>query len=144
MTQPPFAKEHVDRYRASNGADGHIWTGFDSTGHFPCLLLTSTGRKSGEARTTPLIYGRDGADFVVIASQGGRPAHPGWYFNILDDASVEVQVVADVFAATARTATSEERARLWPLMAEIYPPYDAYQEKAAGSREIPLVILSRT
>jgi deazaflavin-dependent oxidoreductase (nitroreductase family) len=144
MTQPPFVREHVDRYRASNGADGHIWTGFDGTGHFPCLLLSSTGRKSGEARTTPLIYGRDGTDFGVIASQSGRPAHPGWYFNMLDDASVEVQVVADVFAATARTATSEERAWLWPLMAEIYPPYDAYQEKAAGSREIPLVILSWT
>ena len=143
MTQPSFAKEHVDLYRASNGADGHIWTGFDGTGHFPCLLLTTIGRKSGEARTTPLIYGRDGDDFVVIASQGGRPAHPGWYFNIETDASVDVQVEADVFAGTARTATAEERARLWPLMAEIYPPYDAYQEKAAGDREIPVVILSR-
>ncbi|MFT5488090.1 MAG: deazaflavin-dependent oxidoreductase (nitroreductase family) [Paracoccaceae bacterium] len=143
MTQPSFAKEHVDLYRASNGADGHIWTGFDGTGHFPCLLLTTIGRKSGEARTTPLIYGRDGDDFVVIASQGGRPAHPGWYFNIEADASVDVQVEADVFAGTARTATAEERARLWPLMAEIYPPYDAYQEKAAGDREIPVVILSR-
>jgi len=144
MTQPAFAKEHVERYRASNGADGQIWAGFDGKGHFPCLLLTTTGRKSGAARTTPLIYGRDGEDYVVIASQGGRPSHPGWYFNILADASVEVQVVADVFAATAHTADPAERARLWPVMTDIYPPYDAYQEKAAGSREIPLVILSRT
>lgn len=143
MTQPSFAREHVDRYRASNGADGHIWTGFDGTGHFPCLLLTTTGRKSGVARTTPLIYGRDGDDFVVIASRGGTPDHPGWYFNIQADAAVELQVEADVFAATARTATAEERARLWPVMAAIYPPYDAYQEKAAADREIPLVILSR-
>jgi deazaflavin-dependent oxidoreductase (nitroreductase family) len=143
MAQPTFAKEHVDRYRASNGADGAIWTGFDGTGHFPCLLLTTKGRKSGEARTTPLIYGRDGDDFVVIASQGGRPAHPGWYFNILEEASVELQVEADVFAATARTANATERARLWPVMAEIYPPYDDYQEKAAADREIPLVVLTR-
>ncbi|MGZ0246046.1 MAG: nitroreductase family deazaflavin-dependent oxidoreductase [Alphaproteobacteria bacterium] len=128
MTQPGFAKEHVDRYRASDGADGHIWVGFDGTGHFPCLLLTTTGRKSGEARTTPLIYGRDGDDFVV---------------NILDDAAIEVQVAADVFTGTARTADAAERARLWPMMAEIYPPYDAYQEKAADDREIPVVILSR-
>lgn len=143
MTQPEFAKEHVDRYRASNGADGHIWTGFDGTGHFPCLLLTTTGRKSGAARTTPLIYGRDGDDFVVIASQGGRPSHPGWYFNIQNDPSVEVQVADDVFTGTARTADADERARLWPMMAEIYPPYDDYQQKAAGVREIPVVILSR-
>jgi deazaflavin-dependent oxidoreductase (nitroreductase family) len=143
MTQPGFAKEHVERYRASNGADGHIWTGFDGTGNFPCLLLTTTGRKSGEARTTPLIYGEDGGEYMIIASQGGRPAHPGWYFNILEDASVELQVEADVFAGVARTANAEERARLWPMMADIYPPYDAYQEKAAATREIPLVILTR-
>ena len=143
MIQPGFAKEHVDRYRASDGADGHIWVGFDGTGHFPCLLLTTTGRKSGEARTSPLIYGRDGDDFVVVASQGGRPAHPGWYFNILDDAAIEVQVAADEFTGTARTADAAESARLWPMMAEIYPPYDAYQEKAADDREIPVVILSR-
>jgi deazaflavin-dependent oxidoreductase (nitroreductase family) len=143
MSQPSFAKEHVDRYRASNGADGHIWTGFDGTGNFPCLLLTTTGRKSGEARTTPLIYGTDGDSFMIIASQGGRPDHPAWYKNILGDASVELQVAADVFAATARTADADERARLWPMMAEIYPPYDEYQEKAAATREIPLVILTR-
>ena len=143
MTQPSFAKEHVDRYRASNGVDGHIWTGFDGTGNFPCLLLTTTGRKSRKARTTPLIYGRDGADFVVIASQGGRPAHPGWYFNILDDPKVEVQIAAEVFSGRGLTAIADERARLWSVMLTIYPPYDAYQEKAAADREIPVVILSR-
>lgn len=144
MAQADWAKEHVDRYRASSGADGHIWTGFDGTGHFPCLLLTTTGRKSGKTRTTPLIYGEDGASYMIIASQGGRPDHPAWYKNILADPSVELQVGPDVFAATARTADAAERARLWPKMAEIYPPYDEYQEKAAASREIPLVILTRT
>lgn len=143
MAQASWAKEHVDRYRASNGADGHIWTGFDGTGHFPCLLLTTTGRKSGEARTTPLIYGMDGDSYMVIASQGGRPDHPAWYRNILANPDVELQVEAEAFAATARTADAAERARLWPVMAGIYPPYDEYQEKAAASREIPLVILTR-
>jgi deazaflavin-dependent oxidoreductase (nitroreductase family) len=143
MAQADWAKEHVDRYRASNGADGHIWTGFDGSGHFPCLLLTTTGRKSGEARTTPLIYGEDGDSYMIIASQGGRPDHPAWYKNILADSSVELQVGPHVFAATARIADAAERARLWPKMAEIYPPYDDYQEKAASSREIPLVILTR-
>lgn len=143
MAQADWAKEHVDRYRASNGADGHIWTGFDGKGHFPCLLLTTTGRKSGAARTTPLIYGTDGDSFTVIGSQGGRPDHPAWYKNIMANPAVELQVGADVFAATARTADKAERAGLWPAMAEIYPPYDDYQEKAAASREIPLVILTR-
>lgn len=143
MAQASWAKEHVDRYRASNGADGHIWTGFDGTGHFPCLLLTTTGRKSGEARTTPLIYGMDGDSYMIIASQGGRPDHPAWYKNILANPDVELQVEAEAFAATARTADAAERARLWPVMAEIYPPYDEYREKAAASREIPLVILTR-
>lgn len=143
MAQADWAREHVERYRASNGADGHIWTGFDGTGNFPCLLLTTTGRKSGEARTTPLIYGEDGGEYMIIASQGGRPDHPAWYKNILSDATVEFQVGPDIYSGTARTATAGERARLWPMMAEIYPPYDAYQEKAAASREIPLVILTR-
>jgi deazaflavin-dependent oxidoreductase (nitroreductase family) len=143
MTQPDWAREHVERYRASNGADGHIWTGFDGTGNFPCLLLTTTGRKSGEARTTPLIYGEDGGEYMIIASQGGRPDHPAWYKNLVANAAVELQVGPESFAATARTADPEERARLWPKMAEIYPPYDEYQKKAAASREIPLVILTR-
>lgn len=143
MAQLDWAKEHVERYRASGGADGHIWTGFDGKGNFPCLLLTTTGRNSGQPRTTPLIYGRDGDDYVVIASQGGRPKHPNWYFNLQADANVGLQVRDDVFGARARTADAEERARLWPVMAKIYPPYDDYQKKAGSSREIPVVILTR-
>lgn len=142
MAQPGFAKDHVERYRASGGADGHIWTGFDGKGRFPCLLLTTTGRKSGEPRVTPLIYGEDGGRYVVIASQGGRPAHPGWYFNLLDAPDVELQVEDRVFRATASVASADARAALWKMMAEIYPPYDEYQEKAVGIREIPVVLLT--
>ena len=142
MAQANWAREHVVRYRESGGADGHIWTGHDGKGHFPCLLLTTSGRKSGETRTTPLIYGRDGGDFVIIASQGGRPNHPAWYLNLENDSKVEIQVEADAFAASARTAGADERDRLWKMMAKIYPPYDDYQVKAAP-REIPVVVLSR-
>lgn len=142
MAQPGFAKDHVERYRASGGVDGHIWAGFDGNGHFPCLLLTTIGRKSGEPRTTPLIYGEDNGRYIVIASKGGGPAHPGWYFNLIETPTVEVQVKDRVFTAAASIADAEERTRLWTMMAEIYPPYDAYEEKASGIREIPLVLLT--
>ena len=143
MAQSEWARDHVRRYRETGGADGHIWRGHDGTGHFPCLLLTTTGRRTGEAHTTPLIYGCDGADYVVVASQGGRPVHPSWYLNLRRDPGVDVQVEAASFAATARTAEGEERDRLWTMMAALYPPYDAYREKAAATREIPVVVLSR-
>ncbi len=144
MPQADWAKEHVKRYRETGGADGHVWKGHDGTGNFPCLLLTTTGRKTDAARTTPLIYASDGDDFVVIASQGGRPNHPAWYLNLDRNPTVEVQVEADVFAATARTADRDDRDRLWKMMAQIYPPYDDYRDKAAATREIPVVVLSRT
>ena len=143
MAQPDWAKEHVQSYRKSGGADGSVWGGFDGTGNFPCLLLTTTGRKSQLLRTTPLIYGHDGAGYIVIASQGGRPAHPGWYLNLQENPQVELQVGADIFAATAATADGASRARLWNVMTAIYPPYDEYREKAAATREIPVVVLRR-
>lgn len=143
MAQADWARDHVRRYRETGGADGHIWKGHDGTGNFPCLLLTTTGRKSGEARTTPLIYGRDGADYVVIGSQGGRPNHPSWYLNLVQDPGVEIQVQAETFAATARAAGGDDRERLWTMMARLYPPYDDYRARAAASREIPVVVLSR-
>jgi deazaflavin-dependent oxidoreductase (nitroreductase family) len=142
MAQPDWAKEHVKRYRNSNGADGHIWTGFDGTGHFPCLLLTTTGRSSGEQRTTPLIYGQDGDNFIVIASRGGAPTHPAWYHNLAETPEVEVQVADKTFKALASTAGEADRERLWKMMAEIYPPYDEYETKAAATRNIPVVVLA--
>ena len=144
MAQANWAKEHGRRYRETGGSDGHIWKGIDGKGNFPCLLLTTTGRKTGDVRTTPLIYGRDGDDYVVIASQGGRPNHPAWYLNLDKNPKVEVQVEADVFAATAQTSGADDRDRLWKMMAEIFPPYDDYQDRAAATREIPVVVLSRT
>ena len=148
MTETPIpadfmevVREHTRRYLASDGKDGHMW---DSSiaggpGPVPTLLLTTTGRKSGSAVTLPLIYGKSGKDYVVIASKGGAPAHPAWYLNLVDQPQVQVQVEAQRFQAQARTATGSERAALWQQMVEIYPPYTEYQERT--EREIPVVVL---
>jgi deazaflavin-dependent oxidoreductase (nitroreductase family) len=132
---PSWIADHLKRYRESNGADGHIWNGV------PCLLLTTTGRKSGAALTLPLIYGRDGERAVIVASRGGAPDHPAWYKNLAAQPRVNVQIEAQKFAATARTAQGDERARLWKVMAKIWPAYDEYQAKT--TREIPVVVLER-
>ena len=99
----------------------------------PTLLLTTRGRRSGRPRRTPLIYGRDGDDYVVVASAGGGPTAPAWYLNLSADPRVRVQVKDDVFDAVARTASAEEKARLWPVMTAIWPAYDEYQAKTSPS-----------
>lgn len=128
-----FGAEHVRRYRETDGEVGYIWNGA------PTLLLTTTGRRSGQQRTTPLIFGRDGESYVIVASKGGAPQHPAWYVNLTAEPEVEVQVKGDRFRCRARTAGPEERARLWPTMAVIWPHYDAYAGKT--DREIPVVVL---
>jgi deazaflavin-dependent oxidoreductase (nitroreductase family) len=130
-----FGKEHVDRYRATDGEEGHDWRGAS------VLLLTTTGRRSGEERTTPLIYGRNGDDYMVVASKGGSPAPPAWYLNLSEDPDVEVQVKGDRFRARARTAGPDEKPALWRTMVGEWPDYDAYQERT--EREIPVVVLER-
>ena len=107
----------------------------------PTLLLTTTGRRSGEPYTTPLIYGEDNGRYVVVASRGGADEHPQWYRNLVAQPEVGVQVKADHFRARARTASAEEKPALWQLMARIWPAYNDYQ--ARTSREIPVVILER-
>jgi deazaflavin-dependent oxidoreductase (nitroreductase family) len=130
-----FGEEHVRRYRETAGEVGHIWNGV------PTLLLTTTGRRSGDQRTTPLIYGQDGDRYVVVASKGGAPQHPAWYLNLSAQPAVELQVAAERFRARARTAAPNERERLWTLMAGIWPAYDDYQAKT--ERVIPVVVLER-
>ena len=134
-------REHVRRYLESGGKNGHMW---DSTiaggpGPVPTLLLTTTGRKSGNSITIPLIYGKTGKDYVVVASKGGAPAHPVWYLNLSANPEVSIQVEADRMQATARTATGAERSALWEQMVEIYPPYTDYRQRT--EREIPVVVL---
>ena len=111
-------------------------------GSFPTLLLTTQGRKSGNPRVRPLIYGERDGDYVVVASKGGAPTHPLWYLNLDAESEVGVQVATDKFQARARTAEGDERSALWALMTAVYSPYDEYQA-TAGSREIPVVVLER-
>ncbi len=130
-----YGQEHVDRYRATDGEEGHDWRGTHT------LILTTKGRNSGEQRSTPLIYGQHGDDYLLVASQGGADEHPDWYLNLSENPEVEVQVKGDRFAARARTATSEEKPELWKIMTEQWPDYDKYQQRT--EREIPVVVLER-
>jgi deazaflavin-dependent oxidoreductase (nitroreductase family) len=128
-----FGQEHVDRYLATDGEEGHDWQGAHT------LILTTTGRRSGQQRQHPLIYGRHGDDYLVVASMGGAPRHPAWYFNLDADPEVDIQVKGDKMHAHARTATPEEKGELWSIMTKEWPAYDSYQEKT--DREIPVVVL---
>jgi deazaflavin-dependent oxidoreductase (nitroreductase family) len=130
-----FGQEHVERYRATDGAEGHEWQDTQT------LLLTTTGRKSGEPRTTPLIYSPEGDSYVIVASKGGSDEPPAWYLNLSEDPEVEVQVKADRFKARARTASAEEKPGLWKTMVGEWPAYDEYQQRT--DREIPVVVLDR-
>jgi deazaflavin-dependent oxidoreductase (nitroreductase family) len=132
---PLFGQEHVDRYRESGGTEGHDWQGTKT------LLLTTTGRRSGEPRTLPLIYGRSGDDYLIVASKGGADEPPAWYLNLEANPDVELQVGDERFPATARTATAEEKPEMWRTMVAEWPAYDEYQTKT--DREIPIVVLSR-
>jgi deazaflavin-dependent oxidoreductase (nitroreductase family) len=129
-----YGAEHVKRYRENGGKVGHIWKRGAKV-----LLLTTKGRKSGEPRTTPLIYERVGDEYVIVASKGGAPEDPGWYRNIAKTPEVELQVRDEVIPAHAHVAEGEERERLWRLAAQQWPDYDEYAKKT--DREIPVVVL---
>jgi deazaflavin-dependent oxidoreductase (nitroreductase family) len=129
-------EEHVRRYQETDGEVGHLWNGV------PTLVLTTTGRKSGEQRNSAMIYGKDGDSYVVIASQGGMPTHPNWYHNLSAEPHVQVQAGATKTAAVARTAEGDERDRLWKLMTGIWPNFDTYQTRT--DRVIPVVVLEPT
>src|SRR5262249_30899086 len=103
--------------------------------------LTTMGRRSGELRTTPLIYGRRGDDYLVVASNDGSDTPPGWYFNLTEHPEVTVQIRGDRFTARARTATADERPELWQEMVGRFAGYEDYQRKA--NREISVVVLER-
>jgi deazaflavin-dependent oxidoreductase (nitroreductase family) len=130
-----FGREHVERYRETDGEEGHDWQGTTT------LLLTTKGRRSGEQRTTPLIYQPHGDAYLIVASKGGADEPPAWYLNLEADPGVEVQVKGDRFSARARTAGSDEKPEMWKTMTAVWPAYDEYQEKT--SREIPVVVLER-
>lgn len=130
-----WVNEHIQRYVSTDGANGHEWQGI------PTLLLTTTGRRTGTRHRTALIYRQVGDDHVIVASKGGAEQHPAWYFNLAANPDVTVQVRDEVFDGRARTAEGEERARLWPLMVEVFPNYAQYQERT--ERQIPVIVVER-
>jgi deazaflavin-dependent oxidoreductase (nitroreductase family) len=132
-----FGQEHVRAYRETGGERGYQWRGTT------ILLLTTTGRVSGQERTTPLIFRDDGHGdaWVVVASKGGSPDHPDWYKNLLGNPEATLQVKSERFPVRAETAGGDERARLWRRMTEVWPDYDQYQKKT--DREIPVVVFRR-
>ena len=127
-----FARVHIWVYRRTNGRLGArlLW--------FPAALLTTTGRKSGEPRTTPTLYLRDGDRVILPASFGGRAENPTWYLNLKENPIVEVQIRAKRLRLSTRDATDEERSCYWPALIKMYPPYRGYRE--ATDRVIPLVV----
>ena len=138
--------EHRTKYLA-DGAAGHLW---DSSfaggpGLLPTLLLTTRGRKSGKESIMPLLYGEVDGGYAIIASKGGDPKHPGWYHNIKAQGEVTLQVADEVFQASTRVASGDERTRVWKQMSEMYPPFNDYQVKATAEtqREIPVIVLER-
>ena len=128
-----FGDEHVRQYEATGGKVGHDWN--DTS----CLVLHTIGRKSGKTRKFALIYGRDGNDYVIVASKGGAPDHPGWYKNLLAHPEVTIQVWNKVIPVTARTGSAADKARVWSTMTAQWPDYDKYQKSTP--REIPVVLL---
>jgi deazaflavin-dependent oxidoreductase (nitroreductase family) len=140
---PSWISVHVNAYERSGGAEGHMWdsTAVGGSGLVPCLLLTTVGRKSGNPYTHPLLYGVDDQCLVIVASKGGSETQPQWYFNLLANPNVSVQVKADKFRARATLAQGAVRERLWQVMTEVYPTYLEYQAKT--SRELPVFRIER-
>jgi proline iminopeptidase len=139
---PQWQIDHYNRYISSGGSDGHLYTvtppGYQEM-TVPSLLLTTTGRKSGEKFVFPLFYGKTGNSYIIVASKGGAPDHPGWYKNLSANPDVEVQAGTQTLKAKARTVSGEERARLWQEALKFWPPYADYAKKT--EREIPVVVL---
>ena len=121
-------------YKLTNGGIGGSMQGL------PVLLLTTTGRKSGQPRTVPLGYLRDGSNYVIIASNGGRPRHPAWYFNLQSHLEAIIQVKNAQIKVRAEQANPEKRSELWTRLLAASPGYGKYQQHT--SREIPVMILS--
>ena len=126
---------HTALYRASGGRVGHKLPGLSA----PMLLLEHTGAKSGKKRTSPLVYGVDGDNLILVASKGGFPKNPAWFHNLKANPDTTVQIGSELRTVRARVANAQERKRLWPKAVEAYSGYRGYQERT--DREIPLVIL---
>jgi len=137
-----WMNEHLQSYLQSGGARGHIVDLRPIGGHAftTTLLLRTKGRKSGQLRTVPLIYGSIGGEVVVVASKGGADVHPAWYFNLKGGTEASFQIASEAFHATWREPQGAERDAVWAFMEKVYPPYRDYQK--VTERTIPLVMLT--
>ncbi|MCQ4209013.1 nitroreductase family deazaflavin-dependent oxidoreductase [Streptomyces longispororuber] len=131
-----WVADQARTYEESGGTKGTTIQGV------PCLLLDYQGRRSGQWRRTVLIYGRDGDDYLIVASYGGSDTHPLWYLNLQDNPDVRLRVGTERFAARAETLSAADKARVWDSLVELFPNYAEYQKKT--SRDIPVVRLTRT
>ncbi len=136
-----WIEDHTQSYLCSGGLEGHILDMTMLGGHSftPTLLLRHVGRKLGEVRYAPAIYGCIGGKVIVIASRGGADFHPAWYLNIEAAGDLQFQIGSQAFHGTWREAKGEERAEIWALMRQVYPPYDAYEAKT--DRAIPVMVI---
>ncbi len=140
---PKWIANHIKLY-FEDPEKAHLWDAGEgaggTSGLLTTLLLITKGRKSGEDRPLPLIYRKIGDDYVIIASKGGHPQHPSWYLNLTAEPNCTIHVASDKFKAKARVASGTERSEKWAVLADYYPPYNDYQQRA-GDREIPVVVL---
>jgi deazaflavin-dependent oxidoreductase (nitroreductase family) len=130
-----FNRGVIDEFRANGGTVTGV------VANQPLLLLTTTGAKSGEPRTSPLVYTRDGDRLVIIASKGGAPENPAWYHNLVAHPTVTVELPGETFEARAVVASGDERERLFRAQADVMPQFDEYQKNV--TRPIPVVALER-
>ncbi|GAA4490105.1 nitroreductase family deazaflavin-dependent oxidoreductase [Rhodococcus olei] len=134
-----MSKSNVVAYRATGGRIGGKWrVGSAAKNGLPICLLTTTGRKSGEPRVSPLLFLEDGDRVVLVASQGGQPKNPLWYLNLTSDPNVTIQIRSRTRKLVAHVADDEERAQLWPKLVAMYPEFDDYQSWT--DRKIPVVV----
>ena len=133
--QNTYNRQLIEEFRADRGKNGGPMAGR------PLLLLTTTGAKSGQLRTTPMMYIRDGDRLLVIASNAGAPTHPDWYRNLVAHPEVTVEVGNETFKAIATVTEGLERQRLWSRVVELYPFFADHQAKT--SRQIPVIVLRR-
>ncbi|WNI19070.1 nitroreductase family deazaflavin-dependent oxidoreductase [Actinacidiphila sp. ITFR-21] len=135
LSPAQWVADQARRYEESDGTEATDMNGS------PCLLLDYLGRRSGDWLRTVLIYARDGDDYLIVASKGGAPEHPQWFLSVRENPDVHLRVLGERFAARAEVLSPEEKARVWPLLLEVYASYEDYQKKT--DRDIPVVRLSR-
>ena len=130
-----WVRDQVELYEGSGGTEGLT---LRDTG-MPVIIVTNKGNKTGAIRKTPLMRAVDGNNYILVASQGGAPKHPVWYYNLKADPNVEIRDETEVFSVRAREVPEgSERQRLWDIAVEAYPPYQEYQDKT--DRLIPVFI----